>query len=430
MGRRGVVRSDVGPHVARGRYLRRGVISLVGRFRSLWSGVLPHEAGCSRAAGRRSRGGSHVSGTTQTVQAISGEATSDRPIRGKEGSAASLPTAVRLRRCLSRLGSRVLCALVGLSLVLSLLVGPRVAYAAWVPMGDFEVTAAMLEAAFGWVAAGLTGISAGAMGAVGGVAAVGGYSLWAAENPEEASQFEQYLAENVDGKTAILQASRKIIDGHILGHVRQIGINRIHVVPWAFSFLLDESARNVGLLQLVDANVQALVVLPEPEADDEREEDQHGPKHNDHHSTSYQVMSSEKLKREPSRRGQAGGPQKGRTILDDHELLKVLDVVLDRAFGELAADERLAVPVAVANDDGEGVALALLQLAQLGEAARVVAADAILVCLIVLDDDCDGNFAILVGVLLQGTELNRDTVKFPTHNFFLAFNQSNKVTRL
>ena len=197
MGRRGVVRSDVGPHVARGRYLRRGVISLVGRFRSLWSGVLPHEAGCSRAAGRRSRGGSHVPGTTQTVQAISGEATSDRPIRGKEGSAASLPTAVRLRRCLSRLGSRVLCALVGLSLVLSLLVGPRVAYAAWVPMGDFEVTAAMLEAAFGWVAAGLTGVSAGAVGAVGGAAVLGGYSLWAADNPEQAAQFEQYLANNV-----------------------------------------------------------------------------------------------------------------------------------------------------------------------------------------------------------------------------------------
>ena len=55
----------------------------------------------------------------------------------------------------------------------------------------------MLEAAFGWAAAGLTGISAGAMGAVGGVAALGGYSLWAAENPEDAAQFEQYLAENV-----------------------------------------------------------------------------------------------------------------------------------------------------------------------------------------------------------------------------------------
>ena len=175
----------------------KGVISLDKRSRSLWSGVLLYEAGCSRFVCRRSRGGSYVPGTPQTIPALSGEAAADQPIRGKKGRETSLPPAFRVRRCLSHLGSRVLCALVGLSLVLSLLVGPRVAYAAWVPLGDFEVTAAMLEAAFGWVAAGLTGVTAGAVGAVGGAAVLGGYSLWASENPEDAAEFEQYLAENI-----------------------------------------------------------------------------------------------------------------------------------------------------------------------------------------------------------------------------------------
>ena len=149
-------------------------------------------------SGRRDRGRYDL-GDVETLAQDVNPPSADGSVRSAQAGAQAIRPASSLLRSARDCFDRLVCALVGVSLTLNLLLVPRVAYAVgtWAPMPDVEVTSALLEAAFAWVGSAFTGVSAAGLGAVGGAAALGGYSLWAAENPEDAANFQAWVADNV-----------------------------------------------------------------------------------------------------------------------------------------------------------------------------------------------------------------------------------------